>query len=202
MQHLVTFFHPWFYHTLFQEYALWYASAYHSLCHIQVVKAVAKQILTMYSLIAFDERVTFWLQRIRSLLCACAYVALFARRLGYNHYAIAHAYNAANAHAQGSDRARCSQKVTLSLVEGNRSIDVRILSTVFKHSPWKIFWWEIGKRGIDHCDVAQITHLWITTQQHCYYSISHLLGTVTTQWRCSHCWQLQAARWLHSWSTV
>ena len=57
-----------------------------------------------YSLIAFDERVTFWLQCIRSLPCACAYVALFACRLAYNHYAIAH--NAANAHAQGSDPAR------------------------------------------------------------------------------------------------
>ena len=54
------------------------------------------------------------LQRVRSLPCACAYVAPFARRLAYNHYAIAHAYNAANAHAQGSDPARWSQKVTLS----------------------------------------------------------------------------------------
>ena len=52
-----------------------------------------------YSLIAFEERVTFWLQRVRSLPCACAYVALFARRLAYNHYAIAHTYNAANTHA-------------------------------------------------------------------------------------------------------
>ena len=32
----------------------------------------------MYSLIAFDERVTFWLQRVQSL--PCAYVALFACR--------------------------------------------------------------------------------------------------------------------------
>ena len=67
-----------------------------------------------YSLIAFDERVTFWLQRVLSLPCVCTYVALFARRLAYNHYAIAHTYNAANAHAQGSDRACQSQKVTLS----------------------------------------------------------------------------------------
>ena len=59
-----------------------------------------------YSLIAFDERVTFWLQRVQSLPCACACVALFACRLAYNHYAIAHAYNAANTHAQGSDRTR------------------------------------------------------------------------------------------------
>ena len=62
-------------------------------------------ILCNYSLIAFDERVTFWLQRVQSLPCACAYVALLARRLAYNHYAITHAYNAANTHAQGSDPA-------------------------------------------------------------------------------------------------
>ena len=54
----------------------------------------------VYSLIAFDERITFWLQRVRSLPCACAYVALFACRLAYNHYAIAHAFNAANTHAK------------------------------------------------------------------------------------------------------
>ena len=63
----------------------------------------------MNSLIAFDERVTFWLQRVRSMPCACAFVALFmlfARRLAYNHYAITHAYNAANTHAQDSDPAR------------------------------------------------------------------------------------------------
>ena len=32
-------------------------------------------------MIDFDERVTFWLQRVQSLPFACAYVALFARRL-------------------------------------------------------------------------------------------------------------------------
>ena len=69
-----------------------------------------------YSLIAFGERVTLWLQRVRSLPCAYAYVALFARRLAYNHYAIAHAYDAANMHAQGSAPARKSY----SLVEGNQ----------------------------------------------------------------------------------
>ena len=49
----------------------------------------------------------------------CAYVALFAHRLAYNQYAIAHAYNAANAHAQGSG---VEAKKVNSLVEGNRSI--------------------------------------------------------------------------------
>ena len=61
--------------------------------------------MVYYSLIAFDQRVTFWLQRIRSLPCASAYVAFFVHRLAYNHYAIAHASNAANTHAQGSDPA-------------------------------------------------------------------------------------------------
>ena len=59
---------------------------------------------SFYNFIAFEERVTFWLQRARLLPCACGYVALFARRLGYNHHAITHAHNAANVHAQGSDR--------------------------------------------------------------------------------------------------
>ena len=64
------------------------------------------QVHLLYSPIAFDERVTFWLQRVRSLHCARAYVALFAREVGYNHYAIGHAYNTANTHAQSSGRAR------------------------------------------------------------------------------------------------
>ena len=34
------------------------------------------------------------------------------------------------------------------------------------------------------------------------YSISHLLGTVTEQWRCNYCWQLPAAQWLHCVITV
>ena len=58
------------------------------------------------SLIAFDERVTSSLQRVQLLHCACAYFALFARNLSYNHYAIVHAYSAANAQAQGNDPAR------------------------------------------------------------------------------------------------
>ena len=63
-------------------------------------------VVQRFTMLAFDERVTFWFQHTRSLPCACAYVALFARRLAYNHYAIAYAYNAANKHAQGSDPAR------------------------------------------------------------------------------------------------
>ena len=86
--------------------------------HIFYLYSIHKQNVTRfnraYSLIAFNDRVTSWFQRVRSLPCACAYVALFACRLAYNHYAIAHAYNAANTQAQGSDPARWSQKVTLS----------------------------------------------------------------------------------------
>ena len=42
------------------------------------------------------------------------YIALFVRMFGYNHHAIAHAYNAPNTHTQGSDRTHGSQKDTLS----------------------------------------------------------------------------------------
>ena len=31
----------------------------------------------LYTPIAFDERVTFWIQRARSLPCACAFAALY-----------------------------------------------------------------------------------------------------------------------------
>ena len=58
-------------------------------------------------------------------LCVCAYVALFARRLVYNHYAIAHTCNAANAHAQGSNLVRLKPK-SYSFIEGNRSIDFNL----------------------------------------------------------------------------
>ena len=78
-----------------------------------------------YSLIAFAERVTFWLQRAWPLPCVCAYVAFLRMRLEYNHYAIAHAHNAANAHAQGSNHARCSQK-SCSLVEGSQTLVTQI----------------------------------------------------------------------------
>ena len=61
-----------------------------------------------YSLIAFDKRVTFWLQRVRSLPCACAYLSV---RLVYNYYAIALAYNVATAHARGSDQALLTKKL-------------------------------------------------------------------------------------------
>ena len=74
-------------------------------------KSIIMQATTDYTLIAFDKRVTFWLQLVGSLPCACAYVALFARKLTYNHYTIAHACNAANAYAQGSDRAVEAKKL-------------------------------------------------------------------------------------------
>ena len=62
-----------------------------------------------YTLIAFDERATFLAStRQVTALCVCV-----SRRLVYNHYAIAHACNAAN--AQGSDRAVEAKKITLSL---------------------------------------------------------------------------------------
>ena len=66
-------------------------------------------------------RVTFWLQRVWSLPCACAYVALFACRLVYNHYAIAHTYNAAK-YAHTRQWPGALKPESYSLVEGNRSI--------------------------------------------------------------------------------
>ena len=75
----------------------------------------------IYILIAFDERVTFWLQHVRSLPCARAYVALFVRRLAYNHYAIAHTYNAANTYSTRQWLGALKPK-SYSLVKGNRSI--------------------------------------------------------------------------------
>ena len=59
----------------------------------------------LYSLIAVDERVTFGLQRVRSLPCACAYVALFARRLAYN-ITQSHMHTMQQTHTQGSDLTR------------------------------------------------------------------------------------------------
>ena len=95
---------------------LWLSISVHML-YLQTVQSIF-----FYSLIAFDERVTFWLQRVRSLHCACAYVALFARRLVYNHYAIAHAYNAANTHTHTKQWPGVLKPKSYSLVQGNRSI--------------------------------------------------------------------------------
>ena len=61
------------------------------------------------------------------LPCAYAYVALFARRLTYNHYAIAHAYDAANPPPTRQWPGALKPK-SYSLVEGNRSIET------WKHS--------------------------------------------------------------------
>ena len=72
--------------------------------------------LIAYTLIAYDTRKTFWLPLIQSLPCICAYVALFARKLAYSHYVIAHAYNAANTHAQGSDWAVEAKKLVSSKI--------------------------------------------------------------------------------------
>ena len=48
-----------------------------------------------------------FLASTRSVTAVCVCVCcIIARRIAYNHYAIAHAYNAANTHAQGSDPAR------------------------------------------------------------------------------------------------
>ena len=66
------------------------------------------------------RELTFWLQHIQSLPCACAYCALFAPRLVYNHCTFAHAYNAANIHAQGSEHVAATKNDFLA--EGRRTI--------------------------------------------------------------------------------
>ena len=122
-----------------------------------------------YSLIAFDVRVTFWLHRVRSLPCACAYVALFARRLAYNHYAIAHAYNAANAHAQGSDRARWSQKILSRRRQSEYSFRKRRLKSFnisqlanMKKSipdmslPWNLYEWSSWSQKLKFIGMKQL----------------------------------------------
>ena len=86
----------------------------HELQYMHDACTVQDQAYYKYSLIAFDKRVGFLASARPVTACACVYVALFAHRLTFNHYVIAHAYNAANAHAQDGDRARWSQKVTLS----------------------------------------------------------------------------------------
>ena len=60
-------------------------------------------VLGHYSPIAFDERVTFWLDTSSHCLAEVRILHYLLVRLAYKHYAIAHAYNAANAQAQGSD---------------------------------------------------------------------------------------------------
>ena len=42
-----------------------------------LLSVVCTEEILSYSPIAFDERVPFWLQRVRSLPCACVYVVLF-----------------------------------------------------------------------------------------------------------------------------
>ena len=44
----------------------------------QVKDSLKTDIFSRYTPIAFDERVTFWLQRTRLLPCACAFAALYA----------------------------------------------------------------------------------------------------------------------------
>ena len=96
--------------------------------------------LLSYSLIAFDERVTSWLQRVRSLPRACAYVALFARRLAYNHYAIPHAYSATNAHAQDSDRRVETKKLLSRRRQSEYSSFFRLATFTSYHHPFVSTW--------------------------------------------------------------
>ena len=47
--------------------------------HFDFIQLTIMVILpTLYSLITFDERVTFWLKRAQSLPCACVFAAAYA----------------------------------------------------------------------------------------------------------------------------
>ena len=74
-----------------------------------------------YSLIAFDQRVTFWFQRGWPLPCACAYVALYTRRLMIT-IMHAHTNDATNANAQVSGRPYVLKHINYSQIEGNRTL--------------------------------------------------------------------------------
>ena len=67
---------------------------------IKVSKSKAEVDYLYYTPIAFDERVTFWLQRAWSLHCACAFAALYVYAIAL--YASLCANNAI--YAQGSDQ--------------------------------------------------------------------------------------------------
>ena len=87
-------------------------------------------VLCAYTLIAFDKRVVFWLQHVRSLRCVCAYAALFVRRLALNLYTTpvnrTHIQCSKRAHTQGSDQAYWRQKVNLS----SKAIGVKSLPII------------------------------------------------------------------------
>ena len=71
----------------------------------------------VYTPIAFDERVFFWLQRAWSLPCACVLacsIVCMCDCIMVICNASLRANNATYAHAQGSDRTRWSQNITLS----------------------------------------------------------------------------------------
>ena len=106
---------------------------------IQIMKATSNCFVQVWSLkwcspIAFDERVTLWLQRVGSQPCACAYIALFAHKLAYNHYAIARALIAANTCTQGREWLGALEPKQYSPVKGNLTVvDYAILHRHFEY---------------------------------------------------------------------
>ena len=82
------------------------------------------QALEYYTPIAFGERVTFWLQRARSLPCTCVFAALYACAIAWWLYASLRANYSTCAHAQGSNWQwpEALKSKSYSLVEGNQTI--------------------------------------------------------------------------------
>ena len=82
---------------------------------IRVIRVIFLKINPYYySLIAFDKRVTFWLQRLWSLPCACVYVALFARRLTYITIIQSHMHTMQQTHTHKAVTGRVEAKKLLS----------------------------------------------------------------------------------------
>ena len=112
----------------------------------------------VYSPIAFDERVTFWLQRARSLPCACVFDALYALRNGYTR--TSRENNAASAHSQGSNRTHFTRK----LLSRQRQSDYRLGRFILI---WQIFFHvetQSHHTSIFHRPISYITHKCSTTK--------------------------------------
>ena len=77
--------------------------------------------ISYHSLTAYDERVTFWLQRVRSL--TCAYVVLFACRPMRITITQSHTHTMQQTHVHKAVTGCIeAKKLLYSLIEGNRSI--------------------------------------------------------------------------------
>ena len=101
------------YHNLFNAYMTWNTFVLLSTIRESCL-ATDLKVSMSYTPIAFDERVALWLQRRGTTLClrVCCIVCLYDCIMIIRKPICTN--NATYAHAQGSDRTRWSQNVTLS----------------------------------------------------------------------------------------